>query len=144
MARPPPISSAAVRFDDRIHQGSGGHPVKDVPRRFFYALFTSAYSTFTGILALAPQCALSRLRSNGSLFARLVDSFLGRSSVLDMPNKDRVLIEEDGVLWVVESSGSATLVGQHDGAVPVELEPDEVKVFAPSVLEAAREAGLEL
>jgi hypothetical protein len=69
---------------------------------------------------------------------------LGRSSILDMPNKDRVLIEEDGVLWVVESSGRATLVGQHDGAVPVELEPDEVKVFAPSVLEAAREAGLEL
>lgn len=63
-----------------------------------------------------------------------------------MPNKDRVLIEyeEDGVLWVVESSGRATLVGQHDGAVPVELEVDEVKVFAPSVLEAAREAGLDL
>ena len=63
-----------------------------------------------------------------------------------MPNRDRVLIEyeEDGVLWVVESSGRATLVGQHDGAVPVELGLDEVKVFAPSVLEAAREAGLDL
>src|SRR5215217_4531726 len=49
------LCSAAVRFDDRIHQGSGGHPVKDEPRRFFYALFTGAYFTYTGILALAPE-----------------------------------------------------------------------------------------
>src|SRR5215211_481079 len=46
---------AAVRFDDRIHQGSGGHPAKDEPRRFFYALFTGAYFTYTGILALGPE-----------------------------------------------------------------------------------------
>ena len=69
---------------------------------------------------------------------------MGRSAALDIPNKDRVLIEEDDVLWVVESSGRATLVGQHDGAVPVDFGVDEVKVFAPSVLEAAREAGLDL
>ena len=44
-----------MRFDDRIHQGSGGHPAKDEPRRFFYALFTGAYFTYTGILALVPE-----------------------------------------------------------------------------------------
>src|SRR5215207_11306404 len=49
------LCSAAVRFDDRIHQGSGGHPVKDEPRRFFYALFTVPYFTYKGILALAPE-----------------------------------------------------------------------------------------
>src|SRR5215207_1279592 len=49
------LCGAAVRFDDRIHQGSGGHPVKDEPRRFFYALFTVPYFTYKGILALAPE-----------------------------------------------------------------------------------------
>src|SRR5215203_1034469 len=52
--RPPPISSAAVRFDDKIHQ-SGGHPVKDVSAAFSMLFFTGAYFTYTGILALAPE-----------------------------------------------------------------------------------------
>ena len=60
-----------------------------------------------------------------------------------MPN-DLVLIEGYGVLWAVEPSGRVTVVEQHDGAVPIELEPDEVRLLAPSVLEAARAAGLEL
>jgi hypothetical protein len=42
-----------VRFDDRIHQ-SGGPRVKALPP-LFYALFTGAYFTYTGILALAPE-----------------------------------------------------------------------------------------
>src|SRR5215204_4935961 len=53
--RPPPISSAAVRFDDRIHQSGGSSAKRIQPRRFFYALFTGAYFTYTGILALAPE-----------------------------------------------------------------------------------------
>jgi len=46
------FSSAAVRFDDKIHQSGGSRP-KDQPRRFFYALFTAAYFTYIRILALA-------------------------------------------------------------------------------------------
>src|SRR5829696_7105120 len=53
--RPPPISSAAVRFDDRIHQSGGSSAKRIQPRRFFYALFTGGYFTYTGILALAPE-----------------------------------------------------------------------------------------
>ena len=52
-----------MRFDDRIHQGSGGHPVKDEPRRFFYALFTGAYSTYVGDVALAPDDLASELQA---------------------------------------------------------------------------------
>src|SRR5215212_6167562 len=36
--QPPPISSAAVRFDDRIHQ-SGGPPVKEIRSAAFSMLF---------------------------------------------------------------------------------------------------------
>src|SRR5215212_11195884 len=39
------FSSAAVRFDDRIHQ-SGGSWARRRPAAFFYALFTGAYFTY--------------------------------------------------------------------------------------------------
>jgi hypothetical protein len=55
---------------------------------------------------------------------------------------DEVLIEGDGVLWVVEPSGRVTVVGQHDGAVPVELEPDEVRLLAPGYLRQQERRGL--
>src|SRR5919107_2717659 len=35
---PPPIFGAAVRLGDRIQHLSGGHPVKDSPRRLFLCL----------------------------------------------------------------------------------------------------------
>src|SRR5215203_2741354 len=66
--QPPPIFGAAVRFDDKIHQ-SGGLPGKRKrSAAFFYALFTGAYFTYTGSLALAPPSRLGSL-SGSALFA---------------------------------------------------------------------------
>src|SRR5215217_2479764 len=46
------FSSAAVRFDDRIHQ-SGGFLGNGTAPPLFYALFTGVYFTYIRILALA-------------------------------------------------------------------------------------------
>src|SRR5215204_4078461 len=54
--QPPPISGAAVRSGVIECPKAAGPSVKrNSPRRFFYALFTGAYFTYTGILALAPN-----------------------------------------------------------------------------------------
>src|SRR5215217_2201624 len=55
--RPPPISSAAVRFDDRIHQSGGVSAKRHVTAAFSMLFFTGAYFTYTGIFALAPRLA---------------------------------------------------------------------------------------
>src|SRR5215212_8953941 len=55
------FSSAAVRFDDRIHQSGGSSGKGFSPAAFFYALFTGAYFTYSGILALAPELPLPPL-----------------------------------------------------------------------------------
>src|SRR5215218_4366398 len=58
--QPPPISGAAVRSGVIECPKAAGPSVKrNSPRRFFYALFTGAYFTYTGILALAPELPLS-------------------------------------------------------------------------------------
>src|SRR5215208_7275080 len=43
--RPPPISSAAVRFDDRIHQSGGVSAKRHVTAAFSMLFFTGAYFT---------------------------------------------------------------------------------------------------
>src|SRR5215217_5003735 len=53
---PPPISSAAVRFDDKIHQ-SGGFRAREIAPPLFLCFFSGAYSTYTGSPALAPSLA---------------------------------------------------------------------------------------
>src|SRR5829696_4590605 len=42
-------------WGDRMPQSGGYLGKRTTPRRFFYALFTGAYFTYTGILALAPE-----------------------------------------------------------------------------------------
>src|SRR5215212_2320912 len=50
------FSSAAVRFDDKIHQ-SGGFRAREIAPPLFLCFFSGAYSTYTGSPALAPSLA---------------------------------------------------------------------------------------
>src|SRR5215217_1420125 len=59
--RPPPISSAAMRFDDRIHQSGGVSAKRHVTAAFFYALFYWCILYLDGHLRASPTP--SRLRS---------------------------------------------------------------------------------
>jgi hypothetical protein len=56
---------------------------------------------------------------------------------------DHVMIEDldSGLLWFVEASGRAAVNCPPDGRL-VELEPDEIKAFAPRILERVVKAGL--